>query len=138
MAGGADEAVEIVERCFAAIAARDADRLVTHYAEDYVLELPYFKPDEPLVLTGRAVVHDYLRALLAVQFMQITLTGHHWIPDSRLLIAEYRSRGNFLDTGERYANRYVGYWSIADGVVTRLREYYNPEAPRASAIGRER
>lgn len=135
MADDARQAVALVERCFAAIAAHDPDRLVTYYAEDYVLELPYYKPNEPLVLTGRSVVHAYLRSLLAVQHMEIVLSGSHWIPTERLLIAEYTSRGHFLDTGEPYANRYVGYWFVRDGVVARLREYYNPQAPRASAIG---
>ena len=135
MTDDAGRAVALVERCFAAIAARDADRLVTYYAEDYVLELPYYRPDGPLVLTGRSVVHAYLRSLLAVQQMEIVLSGSHWIPTERLLIAEYASRGHFLDTGESYANLYVGYWSVRDDVVARLREYYNPQAPRASAIG---
>lgn len=132
------EAVGLVERCFAAIAAHDADGLVENYAENYVLELPYYKPDEPLVLSGRPVVHAYLRTLLAAQHMEIVLTGHHWVPSERLLIAEYESRGHFLDNGEPYRNRYVGYWYIEDGVVVRLREYYNPEAPRASAVEAER
>ncbi len=135
MRSEADAAIRVVEGCFAAIAEHDADRLVTYYAEDYVLELPYYKPGEPLVLTGRAVVHAYLVELLAAQHMEITLSGHHWIADERLLIAEYACRGHFLDTREPYQNLYVGYWYLRDGVVARLREYYNPQAPRASAIG---
>ena len=66
--------------------------------------------------------------------MNLVLTGHHWMADEELLLAEYVSEGRFLDTGEPYANRYVGYWYLRDGRVRRLREYYNPQAPRASAI----
>ena len=61
-------------------------------------------------------------------------TGSHWIPEEQLLIAEYTSEGDFLDTGEPYANRYVGYWYFEGDRVRRLREYYDPEAPRASAL----
>jgi len=130
----AQRPVEIVESCFAALAALDADRLIAHYTEGYVLELPYWKPAEPLVVEGREAVHVYLVELLAVQRMQLTLGGRHWIADEALLIAEYESRGEFLDTGEPYQNSYVGYWYFEGERIRRLREYYNPQAPRASAI----
>ena len=51
---------------FDAIARGDADELVTHYAEDYVLELPYSDPDAPKVVRGRAAVRDYLSAAFGV------------------------------------------------------------------------
>ena len=134
MAASHAHAREIVESCFAAIAALDPVRLTAHYTEDYVLELPYYLPDAPLVVSGRGRVHAYVEQLLAVQRMQLTLAGSHWIPDEQLLIAEYTSQGDFLDTGEPYANRYVGYWYFEGDRVRRLREYYDPEAPRASAL----
>ena len=134
MVASSRQAREIVESCFAAIASLDADRLASHYTDDYVLELPYWKPDEPLVVKGRAAAHAYLRELLAVQRMRLTIEGSHWIPDQQLLIAEYTSVGDFLDTGEPYQNRYVGYWFFEGDRVRRLREYYNPQAPRASAL----
>ncbi len=130
-------AVALVERCFEAIAKQDPAAVVENYVEDYVLELPYYKPGEPLVVEGREAVRAYLEELLPVQYMELSLTGHHWIAEESLLIAEYTSRGRFLDTDEAYANRYVGYWYLRDGRVARLREYYNPQAPRASAIDRD-
>lgn len=126
--------LEILESCFAALAAQDADRLVTHYTEDYVLELPYYKPDEPLVVEGRDTVHGYVADIVARQRMELSLTNVHAVPAERLLIAEYTSSGEFMDTGEPYQNRYVGYWYFEGDRVSRLREYYNPQAPRASAI----
>ena len=129
-----EEALAVVERCFDALARQDVEALCENYTEDYVLELGYFKPDEPLVVEGRENVRAYLGNFLHIQQMQLRFTGHHWIADEQLLIAEYTSQGRFLDTGEVYANRYVGYWYLRDGRVRRLREYYNPQAPRASAI----
>ena len=131
----AEEAVAVVERCFEALAKQDVDALCEHYTEDYVLELPYFKPDEALVVEGREQVRGYLGSFLGVQQMNLRLTGHHWIADEQLLVAEYVCDGRFLDTGEAYANRYVGYWYLRGAQVRHLREYYNPQAPRASAIG---
>lgn len=134
MDAGAQRSIEIVESCFRAIAAQDADQLVSHYTEDYVLELPYWKPEEPLVVEGREAAREYLAGLISVQRMRLTITSGHWIPDEQLLIAEYASRGEFLDTGELYQNRYVGYWFFSGKHVRRIREYYNPQAPRASAL----
>jgi ketosteroid isomerase-like protein len=131
---GAHRPLEIVESCFAAIEAQDADRLAAHYTDDYVLELPYWKPEEPLVIEGREAAHAYLVTLLAVQHMRLEITTDRWIPQEDLLIAEYTSRGEFLDTGEPYQNSYVGYWFFAGERIRRLREYYNPQAPRASAL----
>ncbi len=128
-------ALEVVESCFAAISARDPDRTARHYTEDYVLELPYWKPGEFLVIEGRKAVHGYLVELLAVQYMRFTMTRSHWIAGEDLLIAEYTSEGKFLDNDEPYQNAYVGYWYFEGERVRRLREYYNPQAPRASALG---
>jgi ketosteroid isomerase-like protein len=128
-------AVEILKSCFGAIEALDADRLVAHYTEDYVLELPYFKPNEPLVVTGREAARAYLGSILGGQRMRITLDGFYWIAEEALLIGEYTSEGEFLDNGEPYQNSYVGYWFFEGDRVRRTREYYNPQAPRASAIG---
>jgi ketosteroid isomerase-like protein len=134
MSQNSRRAIETVEGCFAAIAALDADRLVAHYTEGYVLELPYFKPGEPLIVEGRAAVRSYLVALFARQRMHLTLKKSNWIEDEKLLIAEYVCTGEFLDNGEPYQNDYVGYWFFEGALVRRLREYYNPQAPRASAI----
>ena len=128
------QAIEKIESCFAALAALDTDRLLSHYTEDYVLELPYYKPDEPFVAEGREAVRPFLVSLLAIQRMYLTLHGTHWIDDQQLMIAEYASTGEFLDNGEPYQNSYVGYWYFEGELIRRLREYYNPQAPRASAI----
>ena len=129
-------AIAVVERCFAALLAQDVDALCENYTEDYVLELPYFKPGEPKIVEGRENVRAYLGSFLGVQQMDLHLTGTNWIADESLLIAEYFCDGRFLDTGEAYANRYVGYWYLRGDRVRRLREYYNPQAPRASALDR--
>ena len=125
-------AIEVVEGCFAAIAKHDADALVAHYTDDYVVEMPYANTERGLTVEGRDTVHGFLVDVLATQHMELTLTGHHWISEESLLIAEYVSEGYYQDTNERYANRYVGYWYLEEGRVRRLREYYNPQAIRPS------
>ena len=129
-----EEAVAVVERVFEALAKQDVDSLCENYTEDYTVELPYFKPDEPMAVEGRENVRAYLKNFIPIQQLILSLTQYHWIPEEQLLIAEYLCDGKFTDTGEPYRNCYVGYWYLRDGKVCRLREYYNPQAPRASAI----
>ena len=129
-----EEALARLKSCFAAIGALDADRVLEHYTEDYVLELPYWKPAEPLVVEGRETVRSFLVDTLAEKRMHLEIGNHHWIEDEALLIAEYESHGDFVDTGEPYQNTYVGYWYFDGDLICRTREYYNPQAPRSSAI----
>lgn len=130
-----NRALQILNSVFAAMAALDADRVVSHYTEDYVLELPYYKPGEAFVAEGRTLVHSFLVDTFAVQRMHLTIHHSHWIADESLVIAEYESKGEFLDNGDPYQNTYVGYWYFEGDRICRTREYYNPQAPRASAIG---
>ena len=130
----AAQALEKLESCFAAIAALDTERLIAHYTEDYRLELPYFKPGEPLVANGREEARGFLAAVLSEQRMLITIDRSFFLENEQLMIAEYSSTGEFLDDGEPYLNSYVGFWYFERELICRLREYYNPQAPRASAI----
>lgn len=123
-----------IEGYFGAIASQDADRVATFYTEDYVLELPYYKPNEPMTVEGREAVREYLRALLPAQFMELRLLGAHAVRSESLVIAEYTSEGRFTETGLPYANRYVGYFFFEGDLIRRLREYYNPQVSGASAI----
>ena len=68
---------ETLKGCFAALATQDLEALVAHYAEDYTLELPYFKPDEALVIEGRDSVRSYLVDILGRQRMDLVITGVH-------------------------------------------------------------
>ena len=87
--------VAVMESCFAAIAAQDADRLVTHYTEDYVLELPYYKPDESLVVEGREAVHGYLAGLAGKRVfahqMPVDDLANSGLPGAELLRSEFRA-----------------------------------------------
>ena len=113
---------------FDAIARGDADELVTHYAEDYVLELPYSDPDAPKVVRGRAAVRDYLSAAFGVFRFSLDDLEVHDTVDPDLIVAEYTSSGTVLTNGGPYRNRYVGFWWFRDGEVVRTREYYDPVA----------
>ena len=84
---------------------------------------------------GKEPARTYLASILGGQRMNITIETVRWIAEEELLIAEYSSKGEFLDNGDPYQNNYVGYWFFEGDRICRTREYYNPQAPRASAIG---
>jgi ketosteroid isomerase-like protein len=115
---------DLLRRAFAAIGAADVDALADLYADDYVLELPYAKP-QPVRVEGRGAVQDYLRRAFQVFRFELTITGVHELVGGDL-IAEYTSEGTVVPTGRRYANSYVGLWRFAGGRVRSTREWYDP------------
>ena len=119
--------IAVLKKCFATIAAGDADALVEHYTDDYVLELPYASIDGATKYDGRDAVRARLRAVFRVLHLDLTITKVHAAADPDLVIAEYESAGTSLPTGEPSSNRYVGFWWFRNGLVCRTREYFNPE-----------
>jgi uncharacterized protein len=90
---------------------------------DYVLEMPYAKPD-PVRVEGLATVQAYLRAAFETFRFELTITESWEIPGG--VVAEYTSEGTVVSTGKRYANTYIGVWRFRDGLVSHTREYYDP------------
>lgn len=114
---------EALRRVFDAIGAADVDALGALYTDDYVLEMPYAKP-EPVRVEGIETVQAYLRRAFETFRFQLTITSC-WEVDGGV-IAEYTSEGTVVPTGRRYANAYIGVWLFRDGKVHHTREYYDP------------
>ena len=127
MPDGAANNLAVLKKCFAIIGTGDADALVEHYTEDYVLELPYATPEGTTRYSGRDAVRARLRKVFRVLRLELTISELHPTADPNLLIAEYTSEGRSLPDGNRTFNRYVGFWWFRDGMACRTREYFNPE-----------
>jgi uncharacterized protein len=125
--------LDVLLRAFAAIGAADVDAFDDLYTDDYVLELPYAKP-EPVRVEGLAPVKDYLRRAFTVFRFDLTITAVHELVDGDL-VAEYTSEGTVVPTGRRYANTYVGLWRFADGRVRATREWYDPLVSAEATAG---
>lgn len=110
----------------------DADAVVAHYTDDYVLELPYAHPDKPDRTEGKEVVRERLVQAFKMFSFTLHITEVYPCTDPDLLIAEYTSQGEVIPTGRRYSNRYIGLWRFRDGKVCFTREYLNPEAAKAA------
>jgi ketosteroid isomerase-like protein len=117
--------IEVVRKVFDAFGTGDVAALDDLYTEDYVLELPYAKP-EPVRVEGRANVQAYLTGAFQVFRFDLSITDHWELEGIDALVAEYTSEGTVLPTGGRYANTYVGIWRFRDGRVSHTREWYDP------------
>ncbi|MCU1380947.1 MAG: hypothetical protein JWN29_3930 [Acidimicrobiales bacterium] len=117
--------IEVVRKVFDAFATGDVAALDDLYTEDYVLELPYAKP-EPVRVVGRADVQAYLAGAFQVFRFALSISDHWKLEGTDALVAEYTSEGTVLPTGARYANTYVGIWRFRDGRVSHTKEWYDP------------
>ena len=124
--------LEILQSVFDAMG--DADAVVAHYTDDYVMELPYASVDGPDRTEGKEAVRQRLVGAFQVFSFTLHITEVYPCADPDLLIAEYTSQGKVIPTGRRYSNRYIGLWRFRDGKVCFTREYYNPEISRAALM----
>ena len=122
--------MEILQSVFDAMG--DADAVVAHYTDDYVLELPYAHPEKLDRTEGKEAVRERLVGAFQVFSFTLQITDVYPCVDPDLLIAEYISQGEVIPTGRRYSNRYIGLWRFRDGKVCCTREYLNPEIARAA------
>jgi ketosteroid isomerase-like protein len=118
--------VEVVAKAIRAISDLDVDEALRWVATDLILELPFRSGGHPTTLVG-ADAHAFLRFMPKVfarmEFHDVVI---HGATPSGLIAAEYRSNG-LTRTGKPYANTYAAFFEVADGQVTRWREYFNPD-----------
>ena len=116
---------KLLRAAFDAIAEADVARLAELYAPDYVLELPYAKP-EPVRVEGLGAVLAYLEAAFKVFRFRLTITNVLEVAGGGAIVAEYTSEGTVIPNGKHYANTYIGVWTFRDHKVASTREYYDP------------
>lgn len=116
---------KLLRAAFDAIGHADTARLGDLYADDYVLEMPYAKP-EPVRVEGLANVLPYLDAAFQVFRFTLTITNVFEVVGGDTLVAEYTSDGTVVPNGKPYNNTYIGVWTFRDGKVASTREYYDP------------
>lgn len=117
---------------FRAVAARDAKALADSITGDAVYEIPFSESGstEPGGLrryVGTAEVVDFWMATtanglknLGAEEVELSITGD----GSRVFIEQ---RGNIvMPDGRAYRNKYVFRFSIRDGRISHVREYFNP------------
>jgi ketosteroid isomerase-like protein len=131
-AAGRRAAKDAILRFFKAVAAKDAAALAQSITDDAVYEIPFSEsgstePGGFRRYVGSAEVVDFWMATtangpksLGADEVDLSITGD----GSRVFIEQ---RGNMaLSDGRPYRNKYVFRFSIRDGRVSHVREYFNP------------
>lgn len=135
---GDDSRLTLVRRLFAAISARDVERVGALLDDDVEMRMPFQPRGWPDGARGRAGVLAFWR-LAEQNFAPFVLTVDEWWPfeDTPGLAVRYSSRATVIGTGRPYHNRYVGIFQLADGRLARWTEFHDPvvlaEALRAPA-----
>jgi ketosteroid isomerase-like protein len=118
--------IERVRAAFVGVSNADADQMLTNYTEDTIFELPYADP--PSIIEGRENVRAYLKAAFEIFKFTLEITEVHETLDPDMLVVEYASNGHVTTTGKPYANAYIGVYWFRDGLISKVREFYNPTA----------
>ncbi|TCK22423.1 nuclear transport factor 2 family protein [Pseudonocardia endophytica] len=105
----------------------DVEALNDLFADDVVVRLPYAPDPVPKRTEGR----ENAVALYSGFPQLITPPGFHdeviWaLEEPGEFVAEYRSDCTMLSTGKPYRNDYIARFSVRDGRLTQVAEWFDP------------
>jgi ketosteroid isomerase-like protein len=103
------------------------DELISLFADDAVMELPFAPGEMPRRHAGKAAIADFQRfARDAFSEFSMTVDAIHETADPNVVIAEHRSTAVVAENGRPYCNHYVTFFTFdGDGRVARWREFYD-------------
>jgi uncharacterized protein len=116
--------LECLKKAFAGVSAADADQMLANYTEDLVLEMPYAAGLH--VLEGRETIRKFLHAAFKTLQFRLQITAVHETIDPEMTVVEYVSEGMAPLTGKPYANVYIGVYWFRDGLISHVKEYFDP------------
>lgn len=123
--GHRDDDLSTVRCAIDAMGELDIAKVFELLADDFVLELP-FRADGGKRLLEADDARAFMRAMpeLFVEMPFHDVVVHGQIPSGEV-VAEYRSEG-VTKAGRPYSNRYVAFFTVRDGRITRWREFFDP------------
>lgn len=116
------------------ISRLDADGQADLFAEDGVLEVPFAAGDLPRRFEGRATIRAVTSAALEnAQRGTRRLVGHleetiYDTDDPEVVIAEFVSQTEDLETGERFQAPYIQLMRVRNGEIVLFRDYCTLDA----------
>lgn len=120
-----DHDLAVIRRAIDAMSELDIDAVLALLADDFVLELPFRGDGGPRVLDAADAV-AFMRAMpklfTEMPFRDVVVHGR--LPTGEI-VAEYRSEG-VTRAGLSYPNRYVAFFTVGDGRISRWREFFDP------------
>ncbi|BCL32145.1 nuclear transport factor 2 family protein [Streptomyces aurantiacus] len=92
-----------------------------------VLEFPFAPEGWPKRLEGKAAVLDYLRHYPEhIDLHDFPDLEIHETTDPGRIVVEMRGVGLLVETGAPFDLTYVAVVTVADGLITHYRDYWNP------------
>jgi ketosteroid isomerase-like protein len=115
----------VVERFFSALEEADVEAFLSIWADDGVQEMPYAPDGFPRRLEGKEAIRQQYSALptnfRSMRFPREILP----LADPDRFLVRYRGEIE-LRAGGRYDNTYVGIFTLRDGRIVELVEYFDP------------
>ncbi|MFE7031368.1 nuclear transport factor 2 family protein [Streptomyces sp. NPDC057621] len=94
-----------------------------------VLEFPFAPDGWPKRLEGKAAVADYMRHYPDhIDLHDFPDVKIHETGDSGTIVVEMRGVGRVVETGKPFDMTYIAVVTVADGLITHYRDYWNPLA----------
>jgi uncharacterized protein len=78
------------------------------------------------VLEGREKIRRFLRGAFKTLQFQLKITAVHDTIDPEMAVVEYVSEGVAPLTGKPYANVYIGVYWFRDGLISHVKEFFDP------------
>ena len=107
--------------------AMNVDELITFFADDAVMELPFAPGRMEKAYPGKASILEFQRfARDSFSSFAMHVDAIHETTDPNVIVCEHHSEAVVAENGRPYRNRYVTFFTFnADGLVTNWREYYD-------------
>lgn len=117
---------DVVVAYLDAVGRLDLPAIEATFADDVELVLPYAPPGFPKVSHGRTeAMRVYPEGVMEpMRFADYRIDALEGRPGE--YVAEYTSDTTVLPTGLPYRNTYISRFSVRDGRITRLAEFFDP------------
>lgn len=109
------------------LAAGDMDKLMNFWAEDGILEFPFYPPGTRDRVEGKSNIAEYFNGTTVKKKpFAFPITGSYPMLDPQLVLIEFEGKLQNMVTGEHYTNKYVVLFQFNEaGKVTLFREYFD-------------
>ncbi|MFS8200015.1 nuclear transport factor 2 family protein [Streptomyces sp. CWNU-52B] len=125
----AERPADLFRRGLRLLLDKDIPAWVDLWDEHGVLEFPFAPDGWPKRLAGRAAVLDYMRHYPDhIDLHDFPAVEIHESTESGRIVVEMRGVGQLVETGAPFDMTYVAVVTVAGGLITHYRDYWNPLA----------
>jgi len=108
------------------------------FTDDAVLEVPFDGDGTGSAVRGRVAIGAMAASLVDVLHFHRVTVERVMDADGATVVCEYEASLQRHDLGRRLRRRYIGVFTLRDGLVSHLREYGGPFLPDVEGGDRQR